>query len=65
MRNIAYLGMDVHVRNCILGNMDEAGSFLGNRDFATSENGIINALKSVKAKTKHLAIEEGTLTRWA
>jgi transposase len=64
MRNIAYLGLDVHARNCVLGNMDDDGEFLGNRDFPTSEKGIINALKSTKARVKHLAIEEGTLARW-
>jgi len=44
--------------------MDDDGKFLGNRDFPTSEKGIVNALKSIDAKVKHLAIEEGTLTRW-
>ncbi len=64
MRNIAYLSMDVHARNCVLGYMDDDGNFRGNRSFATSENNIINALKAVKVKCKYLAIEEGTLTYW-
>jgi transposase len=65
MKKIAYLGLDVHARNCVLGNMDDSGTFRGNREFTTSENNIINALNFIKAKEKHLAIEEGTLAHWA
>jgi hypothetical protein len=50
MREIAYLSIDVHARNCVLGDMDGNGKFRGNRSFITSENNIINALKAVKAK---------------
>ena len=65
MRNIAYLAMDLHARNCTLGEMDEGGRFRGNLEFSTTENNIIHALKSVNAKQKYLTIEEGTLTYWA
>ena len=57
--------MDVHARTCTLGHMDEDGSFRGNRHFATSENNIIRALQSVKAKNKFLTMEESTITHWA
>ena len=65
MRKIAYLGMDVHARNSVLGDMTNNGTFLGSRSFTTSESNIINALKAVNAKVKYLAIEEGTLAHWA
>jgi transposase len=65
MRKIAYLAMDLHANNCTLGQMDYDGSFRGNMEFATSENNIIHALKSVKAKEKYFTIEAGTLTYWA
>jgi hypothetical protein len=55
MKKIAYLGLDVHARNCVLGNMDDSGTFCGNREFTTSENNIINALNSIKTKVKYLA----------
>jgi len=45
--------------------MDDSGTFRGTLNFATSEKNIIAALKSVKAKSKLLTIEEGTLTHWA
>jgi transposase len=56
--------MDVHARNCVLGDMDANGKFRGNRSFVTSENNIINALKAVKAKRKYLVIEAGPLANW-
>lgn len=65
MQKIAYLALDVHARSCTLGNMDHNGNFRGNVEFATSEKNIIHALTSIKAKTKLLTIEEGTLTHWA
>ena len=64
MRKIAYLALDVHVRSCVLGDMDSNGNFRGTQRFATSEQNIIHALKTVKAKEKYLAIEEGTLAHW-
>jgi len=64
MRKIAYLSMDVHARNCVLGDMDGNGKFRGNRSFITCENNIINALKAVKAKRKYLVIEAGPLANW-
>ena len=65
MRKIAYLSMDVHARNCVLGDMDGNGIFRGNRSFITCENNIINTLKAVKAKKKYLVMEAGPLSNWA
>ena len=64
MKKLAYLGMDVHARNCVLGHMDSKGNFIGNITFPTNEQNIIEALKSIKAKEKYLAVEEGNLTYW-
>ena len=44
MRKIAYLALDVHVRSCVLGDMDSNGNFRGTQRFATSEQNIIHAL---------------------
>ncbi len=64
MRKIAYLAMDVHARNCVLGEMDGNGEFHGNRSFKTCEINIIKALKTIKAKRKYLVIEAGPLSNW-
>ena len=65
MKKIAYLAMDLHTKNFTLGKMDEHGSFKGAVDLPTSENNIMTALNSVKAKRKYLTIEQGPLTYWA
>jgi transposase len=65
MRKIAYLGMDVHANNCVLGEMDSSGNFIGNQTFPTSEQNIIQALKFIKAKEKYLTLEESNLAYWA
>jgi transposase len=64
MRKIAYLAMDVHARNCVLGDMDGNGKFRGNRSFITCESNIIKTLKAVKAKRKFLVMEAGPLSNW-
>ena len=64
MKKIAYLAMDVHAKNCVLGEMDYNGTFKGNQVFPTSENNIIEALKAVKAKKKYLTMEESNLAYW-
>jgi transposase len=65
MREIAYLGLDVHARGSVLGEMDSRGEFRGNQEFVTSERNIIVSLKAVKAKVKYLTLEEGPLAYWA
>lgn len=64
MRKIAYLAMDVHARNIVMGDMNGAGNFLGNRSFVTCEDNIIEVLKTVKAKKKLLVMEAGPLANW-
>jgi transposase len=56
--------MDVHARNTVMGDMNGAGKFLGNRCFTTRENNIIDVLKMVKAKRKLLVMEAGPLANW-
>ena len=65
MRNVAYLAMDVHARNCVMGDMDGNGNFRGNRSFITCETNIIDALKTIRAKKKYLVMEAGPLSNWA
>jgi transposase len=65
MEEIAYLAMDLHARSFTLAQIDEQGTFKGDIDLPTSENNIIIALKSLKAKRKYLTIEQGPLTYWA
>ena len=61
MKKVAYLAIDVHASNCVLGHMDLDGTFFGNRRFPTSERHITESLKAIKAKEKYLALEESNL----
>ena len=65
MRKIAYLAMDAHANQCVLGDMDFDGTFRGNHTFSTSEQNIIKVLESIKAKEKYLTLEESNLAYWA
>lgn len=65
MKTIAYLAIDVHANNCVLGEMNYNGTFIGNQAFPTSEQNIIEALKGIKAKEKYLTLEESNLAYWA
>ncbi len=64
MEKIAFLAMDVHACNCVLGHMRADGSFLGNKTFKTSERNIVDSLKAIRAEEKYLAIEESNLAYW-
>lgn len=65
MQKVAYLALDVHAKNSVLGQMDFNGKFIGNQSFSTSEINLISALQAVKEKEKYLVLEESTLAYWA
>lgn len=64
MEKVAFLAMDVHPGSITMGNMDGQGRFRGNVEFKTSERNIIEALRTVPAREKHLVLEETSLARW-
>lgn len=61
---IAYIGLDVHVRNCVLTVIDERGNIIAEHEFTTSAEKLIDILKSVEAKEKYFAVEECMLAAW-
>ena len=40
MRKVVYLGLDAHVRSCVLAGMDSRGKLLFNERFSTSESAL-------------------------
>ena len=64
MTSVAYMAIDAHARNCVLGVMDETGRYLDDWRFATTESELIRHVAAVKAPSKRLAIEEGPLAYW-
>ena len=64
MRKVVYLGLDAHVRSCVLAGMDSRGKLLFNERFSTSESALKSQLVAVKAHKKILALEESPLAGW-
>ena len=64
MRQQVYLGLDAHVRHCVLAGMDVRGRLLFSDRFPTSEAALISHIVSVEARRKALAIEESSLAAW-
>ena len=60
----AYLGLDLHASTCTLGIMADDGTYLGHQHFPTAESQLIPRVVQIEAKTKRLALEEGSLARW-
>lgn len=59
-----YLGLDAHVRHCVLAAMDEDGQIIEVFKFPTSEIELIKTLRRVEAKEKYMALEECSLAAW-
>ena len=45
--------------------MDDDGTYRGHQHFPTAESHLISRVVQIQAKTKRLALEEGSLARWA
>ena len=48
MRKVVYLGLDAHVRSCVLAGMDSRGKLLFNERFSTSESALKSQLVAVR-----------------
>ena len=64
MRKIVYLGLDAHVRHCVLAGMDTRGKLLFSERLPTSEAALISHIVAMKARRKELALEESSLAGW-
>jgi transposase len=60
----AYVAIDVHARNCVLGWRDGKGAWRGSERFETCEKELIARVAKVPAATKHVTVEESTLAGW-
>lgn len=61
---VAWLGLDAHAKNSVLGWIDDQGKRIKHWRFPTTESQLIKHLKEVPATQKHLALEECGLGRW-
>jgi transposase len=60
----AYIGVDAHARNCVVGWRDGKGVFRGKVHHATSEVELVKAIEAIPATYKAATVEESTLAGW-
>ena len=64
MRQLVYLGLDAHIRHCVLAGMDTRGKLLFSERLPTSEAALISHIVATNARKKHLVLEESSLADW-
>src|ERR1017187_8997939 len=62
--SIAWLGLDAHSKNCVLGQLDDHGQEIQSWSFGTQPQKLIQPLHSIPATDKRLMLEESNLARW-
>src|ERR1035438_1893519 len=62
--SIAWLGLDAHSKNCVLGQLDDHGQEIQAWSFATQPQKLIQHLQAIPATDKRLMLEESNLARW-
>lgn len=60
----AYIGIDAHARNCVLGWRNGRGVFQNTVHIETSERELLKALDAIPAEHKVVTVEESTLAGW-
>ncbi len=64
MRRVVYLGLDAHMRTCVLAATDSSGYSTSAKDFSTSEAALIHHVVEIREQNKYLAVEESFLAGW-
>ncbi len=62
--SIAWLGLDAHSRNCVLGHLDDHGNEIKDWRFPTDPQQLLKHIQAIPATVKHLMLEESNLARW-
>jgi transposase len=62
--SIAWLGLDAHSKNCVLGQLDDQGREVKWWKFPTQPQQLIAQIHAIPATDKRLMLEESNLARW-
>src|ERR1039457_4982613 len=62
--SIAWLGLDAHSKNCVLGQLDDHGTEVKGWGFPTKPEQLIKHVQAIPATDKRLMLEESTLALW-
>lgn len=60
----AYIAIDLHHKNSVIGHMNQAGKYIGPRQVPTEPTPLIKQVVSISAEHKQLTIEQGNLSHW-
>jgi hypothetical protein len=58
-----YIGLDAHVSSCTFGVVGPSGKRLGHQVVETNAQALVAAVRAIPG-TRHLCLEEGTLSGW-
>jgi transposase len=62
--SIAWLGLDAHSKNCVLGQLDDHGAEIKWWSFPTRPQQLLAHIQAIPAADKRLMLEESNLARW-
>jgi transposase len=62
--SIAWLGLDAHSKNCVLGHLDDHGTEINWWRLPTQPQKLIAQVQAIPAADKRLMLEESNLARW-
>lgn len=62
--SIAWLGLDAHSKNCVLGQLDDHGTEINWWRLPTQPQKLIAQVHAIPAADKRLMLEESNLARW-
>ena len=62
--SIAWLGLDAHSKNCVLGQLDDHGTEIKWWRFPTQPRKLLAHIQAIPAADKRLLLEESNLARW-
>jgi len=65
MSSIAYIAIDLHKNNSVIGHMDQNGKYLGHYWVSTSTSKLVSQVVNIDADYKLLTIEQGNMSFWA
>src|SRR5699024_4307697 len=60
--NQAYIAIDLHSKNSVIGHTNQEGRLMNLRQVQTSPQNLINQLAGIDAQVKHLTIEQTNMT---
>lgn len=65
MNETAYIAIDLHSKNSVLGHMDQTGKYLNQYAIKTSPSQLISKVVAIDAGRKVLTMEQGNMSHWA